>query len=234
MSAKGSIISGLFITFQTLLFLAGLGLSGFCVFLNVVFPVFFSPSSSYLSVVVWSLFAGGIAMALAASLTAFAAILKSKCLYRTSYVLSLTVILAKIVFLVWIVFYSRCKLKREINEALDRAILHEYDGKMAASIDLVQHKFECCGSSNYAVWIRPETDAEYALPRSCCLEPESMACNANRKMGVKPFYMEKVIFDAGCTDSIHDFVVSYYFIVLVAVAVSCSVEMISLTIAGFF
>lgn len=112
--------------------------------------------------------------------------------------------------------------------------LEGYEAKTKA-LDVLQAKFECCGSNEPADWStsvyndanETSTLESYMVPPSCCISNDTTTCDIGRR--ISKVILEGSIYEVGCINSILDQIYTYGLAILGVVIGFVFIELFVMT-----
>lgn len=191
-------IKYVFIVFNLLFWLAGLGVLAVSVWLYLDSSAYLGEGGGTYLVAIFVLMAAGAFMILVGTLGCCGALQESPCLLGTFFIFLLVIFAAEITGGVWAWMY-RDEVDRIIEVQVTKMVKDEYGASRTVekTIDAVQHDLHCCGAMRPSDWAHSRLNSNdksavevgisktlgyYELPATCCKDKNSNICDTLRKV----------------------------------------------------
>lgn len=192
-------IKYLFILFNLIFWLAGLGVLAVSVWLYLDSSAYLSEGGGSYLVAVFVLMAAGALMILVGMLGCCGGLQESPCLLGTFFVFLLVIFAAELTGGIWAWMY-RDEVNKIIEVQVTKMVKDEYGASRSVekTIDAVQYDLQCCGAMQPNDWahsrlnsndkhaievgISSKSDGFYTLPATCCTSKDPEICDLHRKI----------------------------------------------------
>jgi len=192
----------------------------------------------------YTLLASGALMTIIGLLGCCGALRESQCLLGTLFVFLMILLVAEIAGGVWAYTNSE-QLNKMISDSIQDTVRNYSKDKIKSNaFDLIQKELKCCGSEGYTSWSSSAYNGQqegvsameigisavspFNLPKSCCIEPDSDACEAARKRSILNQSAIDAIHSEGCTRKMEAVVQQYAKYVFSAAIAICIIELLGM------